>query len=92
MDAEEIRAKLAGLQTTPQDRHPGTIAIYFSVVEEAGVDLDAALDWVEANGGHDREVQIRTPTRLQAGKLVAPPPPDPERLFIIPIEALEAPK
>ncbi len=92
MDGEEIRKRLAELETAPQDRHRETIAIYFSVVEEAGIALDDASAWVEENGGFDREVQIRTPTRLQAGKLVAPPPPDPERFFVIPIEALAAPK
>ena len=92
MDAEEIREKLAGLETTPQDRPPDTIAIYFSTVEEADIDHDEALAWVEANGGYPREVPIRRGTPLRAGKLVAPPPLEPERFFVIPIEALEAPK
>jgi hypothetical protein len=55
MDAEEIRKTLAGLQTAPLERAPGTVGILEATIEAAGVDYGDAIAWAEANDGEPRE-------------------------------------
>ena len=55
MDAEEIRKTVAGLQTAPLERAPGTVAILEATIAAAGIDYADAVSWVEANHGEPRE-------------------------------------
>jgi hypothetical protein len=77
MDAGEIRRTLAGLQTAPLERAPGTIAILEATIDGAGIDYADAVAWAERNDGEPREDEDDAAL-------------GPVRWLEIPIKALEA--
>ena len=79
MDAEEIRRTLAGLQTAPLERAPGTIAILEATIDAAGIDYADAVAWAERNDGEPREDEDDAAL-------------GPVRWLEIPIKSLEAPE
>ena len=50
-----MRKTLAGLQTTPLERAPGTVAILEATIEAAGLDYSDAIAWAEGHHGEPRE-------------------------------------
>ena len=77
---EEIRKTVAGLQTAPLERAPGTVAVLEATIAAAGIDYADAVAWAEANDGEPREDDD------DAAVLGA------VRWLEIPIKALEAPE
>ena len=80
MDGEEIRKTVAGLQTAPLERAPGTVAILEATIEAAGIDYADAVAWAEAKDGEPREDEDDV---AEVGAV---------RWLEIPIKALEAPE
>ena len=79
MDAEEIRKTVAGLETAPLERAPGTVAILEATIAAAGINYADAVAWAEANDGEPREDE----DDAALGAV---------RWLEIPIKALEAPE
>jgi len=79
MDPEAIRKTLAGLQTAPLERAPGTVAILEATIEAAGIDYSDAVAWAEANDAEPREDEDDAALGVV-------------RWLEIPIESLEAPE
>jgi hypothetical protein len=54
----------------------------------AGTDLEALDAWVVAQGGELRTARATASTGLRPGRRVAPPPSAPQRVYILPGDAL----
>jgi hypothetical protein len=90
---DEMRAYLAGLPDTGNFvRRPpgyaGKVRPDANAAEAAGVDLEAVDGWVRANGGELRTARPPADVGLRPGRRVAPPPPAPQRYYVLPAAAL----
>jgi hypothetical protein len=53
-----------------------------------GTDLETLDGWVVAQGGELRTARSQSSTGLRPGRRVAPPPSAPQRVYVVPADAL----
>jgi hypothetical protein len=90
---DEIRALLAGLPDAdglpriPRG-HVVKARPTAATAAAAGTDLEALDAWVIAQRGELRTARVTASTGLRPGRRVAPPPAAPQRVYIVPGDAL----